>query len=418
MYAERSTSLLSILIAIMLIVILASIPLFLLLARFTVEAGRLAAQEGVAGLVKVEGVSVENSTLVVFVRNIGTRRVVVNKLFIEKGGTVVCPLDVASGPIEIDPGYVAKVSAFIPSSLAQGKYVVRVGTVHGKSGSFQHFFYVPSRRGSAWLEGWAYRREIAVAENSGADLYEYQVRIVLLPGFDYSKMRSDGGDLRFTDSDGLSLLPYWVETWRPNDSSIVWVRVPKIPGSSVKRIFMYYGNPHAESESNGEVVFELFEDFEGGIPDWVLNDWGTRWGGIEWDEGRMLLWVYRCHNVEAYRDLGTYSGVGLAVKFEWETRADSSHEEPGWDVLVNGRAVKATLLHGSEMIVETSGSKKGSLEATVRTGGSVRLVFRLYQSRTCNLEDHAYTYFWVDNMRVRKYVNPEPSVTIGPEESP
>ena len=38
----------------------------------------------------------------------------------------------------------------------------------------------------------------------------------------------NGADLRFTDSDGSTVIPYEVEDWNTNGASVVWVRVPKL----------------------------------------------------------------------------------------------------------------------------------------------------------------------------------------------
>ena len=60
-------------------------------------------------------------------------------------------------------------------------------------------------------------------------------------GFRYSDMArpSDGGDLRFADSDG-NLLASEVDTWNPNGASLVWVKVPSLTAAT--KIVAYYGN--------------------------------------------------------------------------------------------------------------------------------------------------------------------------------
>jgi len=65
-------------------------------------------------------------------------------------------------------------------------------------------------------------------------------------------------------------LPYWIENFT-NESAIVWVKVPFIPKTSNTTIYMYYGNPSAISQSNGDSVFILFDDFESGS----LNKWNV-----------------------------------------------------------------------------------------------------------------------------------------------
>ncbi len=100
---------------------------------------------------------------------------------------------------------------------------------------------------SNWLVGWNYRRPIYVQENSGNTLTDYQVKIVLnSSNFDFSKAKSDGSDVRFTDSDGLTLLDYWIESWDSvNQNAVIWVKIPQINANENKTIYIYYGNSSA-----------------------------------------------------------------------------------------------------------------------------------------------------------------------------
>ena len=45
--------------------------------------------------------------------------------------------------------------------------------------------------------------------------------------------------LRFADADG-NILPHEIDTWNPNGTSVVWVRVPELSGTSTE-LTMYYG---------------------------------------------------------------------------------------------------------------------------------------------------------------------------------
>jgi hypothetical protein len=60
-------------------------------------------------------------------------------------------------------------------------------------------------------------------------------------------MRSDCGDIRFTDSDGQTQLNYWIESGCNTSSTKIWVKVPSIPANSTKTIYVYYGNSSATS---------------------------------------------------------------------------------------------------------------------------------------------------------------------------
>ena len=73
-------------------------------------------------------------------------------------------------------------------------------------------------------------------------------------------MNPDYSDIRFTDLDN-TLLPYWIES-HDASSAIVWVKVHTIPTTG-SQIYLYYGNPGAESLSNGYATFPFFDDFDG-----------------------------------------------------------------------------------------------------------------------------------------------------------
>lgn len=118
-----------------------AVLLHLWLTGYTAEvAGRGASSGALESVVKVEGVTVEGSTLVAFVRNLGDRKVWVDKVFIEKGGVVLYALDVEGGALEIEPGCAVKVRAAVPSDLEAGRYTVRVGVSSGASMPFQFYY--------------------------------------------------------------------------------------------------------------------------------------------------------------------------------------------------------------------------------------------------------------------------------------
>lgn len=111
-----------------------------------------------------------------------------------------------------------------------------------------------------WNPAWGYRAPITITEQSGADLTDYQVKIFVSYDDD---MLENFDDLRFVDSDGITELSCWMENYFPSENATVWVKVPSVPASENKTIWMYYGNPSAASAENGDAVFEFFDDFLG-----------------------------------------------------------------------------------------------------------------------------------------------------------
>jgi Uncharacterized conserved protein len=125
---------------------------------------------------------------------------------------------------------------------------------------------------AAALDGWLYYRDITISNSLDQELTDYQVKIVLdtysliLGG----KLRSDCGDIRFTDA-GDNLLPYWIEPETCNSqNTVIWVKVPYIPASGQTTIRLWYGNSSAESLSDVSSVF--ITEIDGVVASWLMDE--------------------------------------------------------------------------------------------------------------------------------------------------
>jgi len=117
------------------------------------------------------------------------------------------------------------------------------------------------------LSAWHHRIEARIDHTKATTtLADYQVKLVLsASSFDFSKAQRDGRDLRLVNSDGQTLLDYWVECYEPSaQRAVIWVKVPEITAGQVKTIYLLHGNPNAEPASNGGRTFEFFDDCENG----------------------------------------------------------------------------------------------------------------------------------------------------------
>lgn len=114
---------------------------------------------------------------------------------------------------------------------------------------------------SSWYNvNWHYSKPVTINNTGNASaLTNYQVKVNVTYN---THMQADFDDIRFTNSDGTTLLNYWLESKTDSTSAIYWVKVPSIAASSSKTIYMYYGNSGASSASNGDNTFEYFDDFE------------------------------------------------------------------------------------------------------------------------------------------------------------
>jgi len=128
---------------------------------------------------------------------------------------------------------------------------------------------LPAARADAdWLSGWSFRREI-ILHGPGVELVDQPVRIMFdnadttVPDFQFSHGAPRGDDLRLTGADGDSLLDLWIEEWADTlQRGIIWARVPLVPDSGQASLYLYYGNPQAERQSNGDSLFLFYDGFE------------------------------------------------------------------------------------------------------------------------------------------------------------
>lgn len=293
---------------------------------------------------------------------------------------------------------------------------------------------------------WKYQREISIKENSGTTLTDYQV-LIEIKGADFPlEAKSDGSDVRFTNSNGNEL-NYWIESWDyAGKSAKVWVKETSILSGSTTVIRMYYGNPSAISMSNGDTVFEFFDDFSGNSVDtskWNAIYYGSGSvtvsnGKIKIDGAELLARNYLFTNgiIESkarstigfetsiiargvYRDRityddsymlhsSTYGGWEFAINFHHVPKANSGVTlNPNIDYyykfILNGNAMSG--YRYKDEILDTSTSWIDSTYSS----GTVGL--RAYGN---NIGERVSYYDW---FRVRKYASSEPTVTLAPPKS-
>lgn len=70
------------------------------------------------------------------------------------------------------------------------------------------------------------------------------------------KCRTDFGDVRFTEDDGVTELDYWIESKTDGDNAIFWVEIPTILADpNTVTIYIYYGKADATTTSNMSDTF-------------------------------------------------------------------------------------------------------------------------------------------------------------------
>ncbi|NTW32458.1 MAG: DUF2341 domain-containing protein [Bacteroidetes bacterium] len=141
-----------------------------------------------------------------------------------------------------------------------------------------------------WLSEFNYRKKITIDElKVDADLTDFPVLVKLTSSnFDFSKALSSGNDIRFTSSDGTTLLKYGRERHdNVNSLAEYWVKVPSVSGTVNTDFYIYYGNFSASDgadqtnvwDSNFKGVWHMNDFTSGTIADATINSsTGTKKG--------------------------------------------------------------------------------------------------------------------------------------------
>jgi hypothetical protein len=144
---------------------------------------------------------------------------------------------------------------------------------------------------------WDYRKSHVINASAGAGtLYQKMITVHYGAGADNdddvycdSKCATDFSDIRFTSSDGTTLLDHWQESKVNSDNAVFWVEVSDDISTNPATIYIYYGSVGQTSASNGANTFPFFDDFSGASLD------STKWttyittGSVSLSNGIMTL---------------------------------------------------------------------------------------------------------------------------------
>ena len=113
----------------------------------------------------------------------------------------------------------------------------------------------------AWLAGWANRKAIAVQDAFvDGDLTNFPLYVPIVADGDMAGALATGFDLRFTLSDGTTLLYYERESWAGGGGGAVtadiWVKVPSIEASGGASIYLYWGKADAADGASPANVWD------------------------------------------------------------------------------------------------------------------------------------------------------------------
>ncbi len=312
-----------------------------------------------------------------------------------------------------------------------------------------------------WNTSYKYRRQITITNNSSSTLPSgYSVKIVLdhRSLVNEGKSLASGDDLRIIYFNGTTNL----ELDRVNETSFnspateIWFKTQASipPSSSDSNYFLYYGNPSASDPAqNKENVYLFFDDFESGnLNKWTvqidevwsvasdksysgdrslkiknnINDthkWITA-NGI--NESNLYFESYWRMKKSAKLDIaqGVRCSSSLPIN-QYETNLEGSD---GWDIAklidgnwteitentgtpVNNRWIKiTTIIFGTKMKVLKDDSVLIDWTDVGEELNSGTIGFRAWKARRG-------ARWWIDDVKVRKYIDPEPSLALGEEKT-
>jgi len=284
---------------------------------------------------------------------------------------------------------------------------------------------------------------VIITENSGKDLADYQVRVEITDP-DFFKVCTDQKFVEFYDEDGTTLLSHYTEEFDPaNNKAVFWVKVPSIPANSTKTIYLNVNTERTEDLSNPEAVFDEWDDFNYSTIDELKAVWTTYGeGNISVGDGHVVF--SNTTNSHIRKQLDYVENIVVEAYGYDELLNDDA------DFLVGVCSADASVLvEGSfnlnlELVVARHDnldslfvwsekvslpSQSGRFYATLRlikngiTYKAQCVLDTLYETPTHD-DSVSVTHLFVgilsgsagtvgvDWIRVRKYTEPEPSVTV------
>ncbi|MCK4576786.1 DUF2341 domain-containing protein, partial [candidate division WOR-3 bacterium] len=298
---------------------------------------------------------------------------------------------------------------------------------------------------AGWYDpNWSTRRPVTIDNTGNSNtLYDFQVKLHIPY---YTGMQDDFDDIRFTIDDEVTSIPYWIEEHNPSDYAIAWVKVSIIPALDTTIIYLYYGNPDAVSESNGEAVFEYFDDFN----DQDISDWSIIYG--EWTAFNEYLEQSQTANhmkaLSSYSItdasvteakmvyISSYHYSGNHIFFSKDSWGDNGYKFGYAGLNVGGsRICKIEGGWVSNLITDTkiniisyayvwlkskiTYDDAGNLSLLLITPDSVQVFLEVYDitfGLPFTLGAYCGSHIGIDDLRIRQYTDPEPSYTIGTQQ--
>jgi len=259
-----------------------------------------------------------------------------------------------------------------------------------------------------WLDSWTYRKKVTITGQAGAGT-NYQVRLKVGESSgsagvnfhtegnssDFPSDKNDSGDLRFTSSDGTTLLDFWVEQvtgTTPNRIAYIWLEVADSLETN-QDVYCYYGKSGADNVSNGENTFLFYDGFD----DESLNT--DKWEWVResvgnWDEGVTSPDELNIKTT----DTEFWNGTWTAPILKRKTAITVDHE-----ALVHLKFSPTTNYHNAGMINYSSDTNW--VYFLRQYGGGQHIGFAKNTATTIQTINYTGTNFWIGLRKVSTTYN-------------
>jgi len=346
---------------------------------------------------------------------------------------------------EIEPNKTYTVRAYVKVPVTtegtSGKYffaVKRSAETLSEAISSGHFMVLDPW----WNSSWNKKRPIHIDNTGGSAQTYYQVPLNITYDED---MQPDFDDIRVVNETSGKTVPYWIENKSDGEWCKIRFNASYIPASSWcnDTYYLYYGNPSASSASDGDSVFEFFDDFEDGdVSDWTIQSSGAfeastaqvksgSYSGREYSSTDnavsfhtfenqlndiMIEFDYRPTKVSDHQNrinIGTdgsndiflvAASVDGTFRYFNPNRVDMRNFDTQWykiQVLAKPSQNKASVWIDGTLEIDNDGVN-GDI-----SGGINSIGFAQY---------YADSEEFIDNIYIRKYASPEPTAELGSEE--
>ncbi len=316
---------------------------------------------------------------------------------------------------------------------------------------------------SAWAnDGYLKRVNITLNNTDNSDtLTDHQVGINVT--YD-SNMETDFREILFYDDDDSTLIDFWLHKKVDSSWAMFWIEVPQIDASSNDTIYMYYDNSTSTSQSNGTAtfLFGIFQDLEDGSIGVDASDWYQCFGwttvmsfDVQNDSGNKVMELIGsgggnggCGYYNSSQKINVtsdpyifeadFNTTSAQKRLGFITEIDDSGLRDGYNYEFYGSGgVFRRIVNGAftNLLTPTNISFSQNVWHDLRfdrfrnsTHNSANMYINGTQQFTYDdsnlFNEHGYIGFFLesgdttyyDDVRIRRYTNPEPTIIMGIEE--